>query len=203
MGLNFTKESQSQCAAWHETRPNEILGRDIVHETVKGIMEDYDLLMLVERFDESLVVLQLLLGLTTQDILYFSSKKAGSYYHIQGSVNVCSYLEKPALSEIVTEHLASDEWYAKQYGDYLLMEAVNQSLDLTIDALGRGRFNQALQRFKTMNKQANEKCLGSVFFPCSENGTLQLELSQQSCYKDDLGCGYKCLDELFIDKLNG
>ena len=46
---------------------------------IDKILDNYDFIGVTDRFDESLVVLQLLLGLETSDILYLSSKKSGNY----------------------------------------------------------------------------------------------------------------------------
>ena len=172
----------AEFSVWDQDYPNKILRPDIVHETVKGIMDDYDFLILVERFDESLVVMQLLLGLETSDILYLSSKKAGSSYFFNKEKNKCTFLKKSVISPGVAKYLASDEWYAKQYGDYLLQEAVNQSLDLTIAALGKDKFDRALLKFQSLKKLANEKCADTVDFPCSSAGKPQPELAKKNCY---------------------
>ena len=80
-------------------------------------------------------------------------------------------------------HLSSDEWYAKQYGDYLLHETVNQSLDLTIESLGREKFKEAMQKFQTLKKQANNECADYAHFPCSATGKPQPRLAEASCYR--------------------
>jgi hypothetical protein len=43
---------------------------------------------------------------------------------------------KSFASPAVQEFLDSDEWRAMNYGDFLLHEAANQSLDRTIERLG-------------------------------------------------------------------
>ena len=45
----------------------------------QGILNDYNFIGVTERMDESLVVLQFLLGLELDDILYLSAKQKGSY----------------------------------------------------------------------------------------------------------------------------
>jgi hypothetical protein len=182
-------------SAWHKVTPNQVIHRLAVHRYVRTILEDYDFMISVERFEESLVVMQLLLGLEATDILYASSKKAGSSY-IYSPNKGCFFLHKPFVSERVAAYLASDEWYAKQYGDYVLKEAVQQSLDLTIDALGKDRFEQALETFLRLKEQANEECADKAVFPCSKDGVPQPKLAEKSCYFRDWGCGYKCLDNL-------
>lgn len=46
---------------------------------VRDTLGKYDFVGVVERFDESLVALQLLMGLETSDILYFSSRLHTGY----------------------------------------------------------------------------------------------------------------------------
>ena len=82
------------------------------------------------------------------------------------------------------------------YGDYVLYEAVNKSLDLTIDSLGRELFEDALDAFIKLKCRAEEKCAADAVFPCSSTGEIQLAESSESCYKRDWGCGYPCLDTL-------
>ena len=59
----------------------------------------------------------------------------------QGYVSI----QKAHTSPVVREYLESDEWQALNYGDFLLYVAANRSLDLTINRLGKNRFNNALQ----------------------------------------------------------
>ncbi|KAL7530038.1 hypothetical protein ACHAWF_003216 [Thalassiosira exigua] len=184
----------NQFSAWDSDNPNQILRPDSVHVTVKNILDDYDFIMPAERFDEALVTLQLLLGLRTTDMLYYSSKSSGSAFIYSHKKDRCHPLRKPFVSNEVAKHLSSDEWFAKEYGDYLLVEAVNQSLDLTITALGREKFVRALRNFQRVRAQANEQCADSVYYPCSNDGTPQLQKSNQNCLKNDIGCGYPCID---------
>lgn len=82
------------------------------------------------------------------------------------------------------------------YGDYVLYEAVNQSLDLTIKTLGRERFNEALDAFVTLRGRAEKRCAAEAVFPCSSIGEVQIDRSSVSCYEKDEGCGFACLDAL-------
>jgi hypothetical protein len=198
----LTEARISRNSAWHHETPNQVIDPHSVHQYVRQILEDYDFLISVERFDESLVVMQLLLGLEAADILYVSSKRAGSSYTYNLYGRYCFFLHKPFVSERVAKYLASDEWYAKQYVDYVLKEAVRQSLDLTIDALGKDRFDQALETFLRLKEQASDECADKAAFPCSKEGVAQLELAKNSCYTRDWGCGYKCLDNLTAAAVN-
>lgn len=95
----------------------------------------------------------------------------------------------------VKKYLSSPEWYASNYQDFLLYKAVNQSLDLTIEHLGKDRFERALREYQTMMKQAKQECETKALFPCSTDG--QPQLNKTNCYIRDWGCAYDCLDRLF------
>lgn len=185
----------AEYSVWDPKRPGEVSRLDLLHQTVKEIMDDYDFHILVERYDESLVAMQLLLGLETSDILYLKAKRAGSFYYSK-KFGKCFPTVKSFLSPKVADYLSSKEWYARSYGDYLLMEAVNQSLDLTIDALGQDRFKEALRKFEALQRIADERCRASAIFPCGVDGENQYNESMSNCYSSDEGCGYPCLDEM-------
>lgn len=168
-----------------------------VQENVEQVIQNYDFLALTERLDESLVAIQLLLNLPVSDILSTSSKVGGGYFYVNSKRNSrCILIQKSFRSPAVQAYLESEEWYAKNYGDYLLYAAADHSLDKTIERLGKIRFAKALQEYREAMKLVKEKCDADAFLPCSANGTTQLEVSNQHCYKGDKGCGYTCIDEL-------
>jgi hypothetical protein len=181
-------------SVWNPDNPTVVSDPGLVHQTVKTILQDYDFMILVERFDESLVVLQLLLGLEPSDLLYLPSKQSGDFTSTDGR---CAQSIPPFLSEAVADHLSSKEWYAKSYGDYVLLEATSQSLDLTIEGLGRDKFEAALQKYRVVKRQAQEQCGATAIWPCSKEGDLQKEKAKTNCYSNDLGCGFPCFDALF------
>ena len=159
-------------------------------------------MILVERYDESLVALQLLLDLKPADILYLQSKGSGSYTHhsisraIAGKSHACQKLQKSFVTPVVRRHLESDMWYAQNYGDFVLHAAVNASLDKTIEALGKERFRVSLEEFRYLKGEAEYKCSDSAIWPCSSTGDSQWNSSITNCYNKDEGCGYPCIDEL-------
>ena len=157
------------------------------------MMVDYDFIIVVERLDESLVLMQLMLGMDTDDILYMSSKVAGSYFK---SRKKCILLSKSFTSSAVKEYLRSEEFVSESFGDYLLLEAVNKSIDLTIDSIGRERFQHALDKFQQRQEYAELQCGAKATYPCSAEGEIQHEASKLDCYRVDWGCGYRCLDAL-------
>ena len=187
--------SIEEWSAWSKDDPYRVRDVELVHDIVREIIMDYDFLMLVERFDECLVVMQLLLGLEVGDILYLSAKQAGDYYY-HPRRNECIELAKTKSFPSIDRYLQSAEWDAMNYGDYVLYEAVNQSLDLTIETLGREQFNEALDAFVTLRGRAEKRCAAEAVFPCSSIGEVQIDRSSVSCYEKDEGCGFACLDAL-------
>lgn len=179
---------------WQPSLPHVVQQFSIATERVQQVMDQYDFIMIVERLPESLVVLQLLLNLPTTDILYLSAKKSGSYFHRQHPPSPrCHKLTKSFYSPNIKAYLSSPQWYAQNYEDYLLYKAANASLDLTIEQLGRDRFNRALADYQDMMVQAKE-CEEETIFPCSSDGAHN---EVTNCCSADLGCGYSCLDRRF------
>mmetsp|Transcript_4585 Transcript_4585/g.13229 ORF Transcript_4585/g.13229 Transcript_4585/m.13229 type:complete len:456 (-) Transcript_4585:48-1415(-) len=185
--------------AWNRSRPTLVLRPESVLTNVEKVVHDYDFIAVAERLDESLVALQLLLGLRLGDVLSFSSKVGGGFFY-ERSTHSCIPIQKRTRQEtIVEDYLRSDEWQAVNYGDYLLHAAANRSLDLTIDRFGRDHFQGALRRFRIAQRVIADRCKTETFFPCSDDGEVQLEKSRSSCYYDDEGCGYACIDRLAVE----
>eukprot|EP00980_Cylindrotheca_fusiformis_P014146 scaffold3716_cov69-Cylindrotheca_fusiformis.AAC.31 len=164
-------------SAWHKATR--------IHENVRKILHDYDFIVSVER----IVAMQLLLGLEAIDVLYLPSKKAGgkTFTTTPDNEECVILVQKSFASDRVANHLASDEWYAKQYGDYVLIEAVKQNLDLTIESIGKEKFQRALDTFLELKPKAFEECLDTAQFPCSSEGVLQTKAAEESCYRADRG----------------
>jgi hypothetical protein len=185
--------------AWGRMFPTTVQRPDIIEEQVRNVTQQYDFLALTERMDESVVALQLLLGLNVGDVLSTSAKVGGAFYY-HGKDLGCIPLRKTHSSPAVREYLESDEWQAVNYGDYLLYAAANRSLDMTIDRLGRDRFDNALQIYRGLLAIVEEECARETFFACSEDGKAQVDLVQSSCYDADEGCGYACIDRLVHER---
>jgi hypothetical protein len=184
--------------AWTKSYPTIVQRPDVLHDRAQRIIEGYDFLVVTERMDESLVALQLLLGLRVGDILSSSSKVGGGYSLRNGKNgnDKCQPMKKSFRSPAVKEYLASDQWFAINYGDYVLHAAANRSLDLTIERLGKQRFEKALGSYKHAQSEVKERCDKRTHFPCSADGTLQSELAKRDCYNGDEGCGFRCIDEV-------
>ena len=197
-------------SAWNSTFPNLIINPELIKQHVAQVINGYNFIGIIERLDESLVALQLLLGLDTSDILYMSSKVHGTYDRrpIMGNrqsyecVKLASFNttkdDKELSSKQIVSYVTSDEWFAKNYGDYLLYHAANISLDRTIvETIGLPKFAKALKEYRNMQHLAQRHCHNKVFYPCSTNGIDQIELSNTNCLSNDEACGYKCMYEVY------
>ena len=159
---------------------------------VRHVLEDYDFIAVTEQMDESLVVMQMLLGLETTDMLYFAVKTNGGYD--DGGTNMgCTYIQKSILTDGMREYLKSDDWKTRTRSDYMLYEAAKKSLHLTIDHLGRDKFNKNLEDFRQAMVEAKAKCDGLVKFPCAPDGSRN---SHTDCIWEDSGCGQTCLNDV-------
>jgi hypothetical protein len=190
-------------ANYNFSTPGEVVNPKQVQRNVADVVNKYNFLGVVERFDESLVALQLLLGLEASDILYFAVKQK-EQYQIAGG-NKEGRCQKPLnwnvlLDKEVREYLEGDVWFAQNYGDKILYEVANLSLDQTITSLGLKEFSQALNDFRALLERARTEC--QPIFPCSANGTLQYEDSLEDCLEESKACGYGCLDQL-VASYNG
>lgn len=165
-------------------------------EIVQEILNEYDFVGLVERLDESLVALRLLLGLDAGDILYLSSKTHGNYDDGLYK-HKCVYIQPKVTTPEIDEYLSSEDWENKNYIINLMHEAVNQSLDLTIKAIGQSKFDKALSEHRSLQSLVQKTCASTAIYPCSDVGVFQEELSSKNCYESDFGCGYPCIDELY------
>jgi Galactose-3-O-sulfotransferase len=148
---------------WDAKRPRVVQNFTTAMTRVQQVMNQYDFVVIVERLSESLVVLQLLLHLKPTDILYLSAKKSGGYSYNTKPNPGCHKLIKPHISPAVHDYLSSSQWMAQNYEDYLLYKAANASLDRTIAALGRRRFDQALAEYQALMLRAKE-CEESAIF---------------------------------------
>jgi hypothetical protein len=177
---------------------------DSYERFVQVILESYDFIGVSERMDESLVVLQLLLGLETQDLLYLpTAPKATNNnndindptgtaldYYEQWGNNECRPVPEAKVTVEMKEWLYSEEFEAFVQGDVMFYKAVNASLDITIDALGRDRVQRGVKQLQWALALAREAC-PNVQYPCSSNGEMP---PKTDCIFSNVACGYECLD---------
>jgi hypothetical protein len=194
-----TLHSILEMSAWNEENRTLLQKPERVALSVKRIVDTYGFMALVERMDESLVVLSMLLNVPLTDVLISSSSKvAGSSYFMR--FGKCVKLVKAFQSPAVKEYLRSKEWLAQNYGDTLLHMTVNKSLDMTIDqTIGRSAYQRKLAEYKRLKELDLEKCAPHTILPCSKDGVNQVGPSRHNCYTEDYGCGYPCIDQMLRD----
>ncbi len=159
-----------------------------------AILQEYDFIGVTERMDETAVALQMILGLPTASVLYISSKVNGGYddglYN-----NKCYFIQPSFISPFMKQYFESKEWNDKINWSIALHQAVNRSLDLTIDALGRNEFQEQLKKFRKAQAIVTRTCADSTLLPCSATGERRQD-SETNCLFYDLGCNFECLDRL-------
>ena len=151
--------------------------------------------------------MKLLFDLETSDliVLFAKSQHEGSGLEVggydDGSTHDkrtgklrCIPIQQARVTPNVHEYLQTD--HAERNADYFLYEAAVQSLDMTIEKLGRHRVDEVVEELRKLQYLAETMCRPMAYFPCSESGRLQLEMSKKSCYIQDAGCGYQCVDHI-------
>lgn len=157
-------------------------------DAVNEIIDNYDFIGITERLDESLVALQMILGLKTSDILYSSAKGNGNWD------DKGFYIQPSFVSEGMESFFASSTWAELSQGDYLMYLAANVSLDRTIDGLGRKQFDEKLQLFRYAKKLVLNNCtqIKPVYSAAGR-------MYNTDCLLADAGCGNACFDQLERD----
>jgi hypothetical protein len=145
-----------------------------------------------------MVALSLVLGVPLSDVLYMEGAKGAGGFDDGLFNNKCTYIVPSFISPGMEEYFKSLEYQELVRFDHAIHQAVNRSLDLTIERLGHDRFNQHLARYKTARRLAQQECLPNTVFPCSTGGIWGKPANgtRHDCRWTDAGCGYKCLDEI-------
>jgi Sulfotransferase family len=167
-------------------------------ETANFITKDYDFIGVTERFDESLVALMMILHLPMSDILYLSAKRKGGYDAAGkgiGTNRTCTYITPSFVSPGMREYFASNVHQEMIQNDLAFYRAVNQSLDMTIDKLGRIAFETNLAQYRMASVLIQQRCMDNVVMPCTETGDF-VEHNQTDCLWKDSGCATSCLDKV-------
>jgi hypothetical protein len=158
----------------------------------RNVFDHYHFIAITERIQESLVVMKMLWGLSDADIIVMSAKRSGGYDNWRSKcLTIQPSVTTPKIDRYIKGKFTQDNL------DFLLYAAANESLDLTIAALGRLRFAKELERHRRLQKIADDACLDEIDFPCSSNGTSQKKLAARNCLWNDAGCGYACVNDLF------
>jgi hypothetical protein len=162
----------------------EILALEYVR---REVLDYYNFVAVTERWAKSMVVLKLLLpGVLYSDLIVLRTKERGAF--VRHGLHSCAYIpDISSTPDRIQTYLEGP--FRDTNPEYLLYAAVNRSLDMTIDRLGRARVEEGVQKTQYLQSLAQEHCTNQSFLPCSNDGDFQ----EGACYVRDFGCGYKCI----------
>ena len=175
---------------------NRSKGDNLVGWIQTKIMEEYDFIGVTERMTTSLAVMSLLWHIDPSHLVVLSAKQSqrGSY-DAGGRRKICTKLVAPPnpIPDQLSNFLNSPSYLLENW-DFVLYHAVNKSLDITIEKLGKERVEKQAALLDHLQQLAETECRPKAVFPCSQDGTYQEDIS--NCYIQDSGCGYECVDEV-------
>ena len=105
----------------------------------RRIMSYFDLILITEHFDESLILLKDLLSLEFSDIVYIKAKE--NHDKQFGEADLSSETKELILN--------------RQFVDRVLYDAANATLWRRIDDYGRSKMETELEKFRSMKEQAD------------------------------------------------
>jgi len=115
------------------------LTEEEVNYYVQSVIDEYNFIGVYERLYESLVVLSMLIGVEPTDALFDFLPSKNSR---------CGELKRPDwVTERLDRFLSQGEWYEREKGDFALYDAINRSLDLTIEKLGPEKVKAKLDEY--------------------------------------------------------
>ena len=173
-----------------------------VNRIQNDIIKYYDFIGITERMNESLATMILLWKLNVADVIVLSAKRSGGYDD-GGYKGRCTQIQKPS-SDITTSTILQDYVrngnFSNYNADMLLYDAVNRSLDLTIEKVGgNAKVQSVVKLIEELQSVAETQCQREAVFPCSENGKIQKEKAKESCYVQDAGCGHQCVTKVLSE----
>lgn len=157
------------------------------------LIHDHGFVGIVERMEESLIVLKLLLNLDIHDILFLNNPSPFDLVN----ATTCVYQVSPFVSPAMKEFFDSQIWKSHIQDEQALYQEANESLHATIDALGRFHVQKELQRYRLALKQAQSQCSPQAVFPCSKSGQLRPD-ERTTCHFGSVECGHACLDKFTL-----
>lgn len=160
-------------------------------EEIQHVIHSYDFIAVVERMAESLVVMSMILKVPLADLIVLSAK--ADDYDDGMSAKGCVKLTRAWRTPKVDEYLAGE--FLQDNYDMILYQAVNLSLDLTIDALGRDLVMSRVSEYYELVEKNKRECAHHAIFPCPLTLPNHTRLSRQDCYHADSGCGHRCTDK--------
>lgn len=151
--------------------------------TPQQTLDQYSLVGVTERFDDTVVVLMFLLGIDSHcDVLYTMSKQSTSGTSKKG-MHWIPHIPLEKQPAEIREYVQSEQFRASQQEDLELYAEAVRRLDAQIEAIGKERFLQRRNEYVKWKDQAQLECDGD-----GESGF-------SDCYFSDMGCERSCLDK--------
>ena len=171
---------------------------DVVEVThvIESILHDFDFIGVSERLDESLVVMKLLLGLKTSQVLYLANPSPFVFHN-----GKCVLIAQPFVSPEMRLFFDDTSWQSQIRGDMMLYLIANRSLDKTIEHLGRELVEKELLQYQAAVRHARNVCLEDVVFLCNYDGMSQGKTN--TCLHNRYGCASSCLSgKTIVEKVD-
>ena len=140
---------------------------------ITEVMRFYNFIGVVDRMEESLVTLQMLLNLSAKDILVLEAKNS------MDRKRNPTLIPHNHISKTVDDFLTG-KFFNGHPMDFELYNSVNLALNKTIESLPVDEFSRNLQVHRMLRKRVQS-------LPETRN---------KECYWGDNGCGYLCNDSL-------
>ena len=158
---------------------------------INDILQNYNFIGISERFDESMIVLNMLLpgSVPLGDMLYMSAKVHGGYD------NLCYYIQPNNLTTEMQQYIKSDGWKERIRRDQIFYDIMNASLDKTIDVLGRSKIENTLVKFQQAQQIVSKECLSQILSGCTSDGKKRIS-QETNCLFQDSACAYECIDRI-------
>lgn len=179
----------TQCAMCHKLLGDQVKWArqckdvaDAQFELVKGTANDpadaidtYDLVVVTERFWESLVVLRHVLGVALAEVLFIDPEGANADHTVPLAD------QPPRFLDVVA---------SRNQLDRALYEAANAALDEKVGIVGRGAVRREAKELKLMQQLAHHACTDRQR---ARDLMGQSYDFRKDCLWHDQGCGHHCL----------
>jgi hypothetical protein len=155
---------------------------------VDEVVDQYALVGLSERFDESVVMLMEMFGLSYCDVIFSSGKISADAVTGEGK-KFLPTIPRSEQPQDIQDFLASAEFQGSMQLDLQIYDLAKKRFDARIDQVGREQFAAKVEDFRKWKGQVLEACKADL-------GSGDHAWRESHCYVGDFGCGYKCFDSV-------
>lgn len=149
-----------------------------LQKIINAFDDEFDLVMIAERFDESLILMKDLLCWNMEDILYIkvrmkkAGKKAGKFFfykHLQMNERLDKFKSTTMSPET---RLILQQW---QWADYQLYSYFNHKLSKKLEDFGQAKLLSSLQELQMQKDELQKGCAPHIV----DNSELEGSILQQ------------------------